>query len=234
MPQLGVMSTPSRSYGGVPIEQRRARRRAALLDAALEIIGSAGFAKLTVNGLCGQAHLSERYYYESFRDLDTVFSELFDRIVDEISQAVVEAFLTGQSARPDAEATMSSDAAEIRAKTRAAIAAAVDLIADDPRKARIVTVEAQLHPALLRRRAEVMRRFAAIMIAVCTAQVGAEVLENTGDQAEFAAIHLLGGLWETTNSWLSGTLDITRDTLIDRATDQFLLTASHLAGIPLG
>ncbi|MFI9507701.1 TetR/AcrR family transcriptional regulator [Nocardia sp. NPDC052566] len=214
------MSTTSRSYGGVPVEQRRARRRAALLDAALEIIGSTGFAKLTVSGLCAQAKLSERYYYESYTDLGTVFSELFDRIVDEIGQAVVEAFVTTD--------------ADIRAKTRAAIAAAVDLIADDPRKARIVTVEAQLNPALLMRRAEVMRSFADIMMAACAAEVGAELVENAGDRAEFAAIHLLGGLWETTNSWLSGMLTISRHELIERSTDQFLLTAEHLVGVSLG
>ncbi|AFT98068.1 TetR/AcrR family transcriptional regulator [Nocardia brasiliensis] len=213
------MATTSRSYGGVPIEQRRARRRAALLDAAQDIIGTSGFAKLTVSGLCTQAKLSERYYYESFTDLDTVFSELFERIVDEIGQAVVAAFVT--------------TSADIRAKTRAAIAAAVDLIADNPRKARIVTVEAQLNPALLQRRAEVMRSFAGIMMAVCAAEVGAEIVENAGDRAEFAATHLLGGLWETTNSWLSGTLPISRADLIDRSTDQFLLTAEHLIGAPL-
>lgn len=213
------MATTSRSYGGVPIEQRKARRRAALLDAAQEIIGTSGFAKLTVSGLCTQARLSERYYYESFSDLDAVFSELFDRIVDEIGQAVVTAFVTTPT--------------DIRAKTRAAIAAAIDLIADDPRKARIATVEAQLNPALLRRRAEVMRSFAGIMMAVCAGEVGAEVVENAGDQAEFAATHLLGGLWETTNSWLAGTLPVTRAALIDRSTDQFLLTASHLIGVPL-
>lgn len=213
------MATTSRSYGGVPIEQRKARRRAALLDAAQEIIGTSGFAKLTVSGLCTQARLSERYYYESFGDLDAVFSELFDRIVDEIGQAVVTAFVTTPT--------------DIRAKTRAAIAAAIDLIADDPRKARIATVEAQLNPALLMRRAEVMRSFAGIMMAVCAGEVGAEVVEKAGDQAEFAATQLLGGLWETTNSWLAGTLPVTRAVLIDRSTDQFLLTASHLIGAPL-
>lgn len=213
------MATTSRSYGGVPIEQRRARRRAALLDAALEIIGTSGFAKLTVSGLCTGAKLSERYYYESFTDLGTVLGELFDRIVDEIGQAVVAGFVTTTG--------------DIRAKTRAAIAAAVDLIADDPRKARIATVEAQLYPPLLMRRAEVMRSFAGIMMAVCAEEVGADIVENAGDQAEFAAIHLLGGLYETTNSWLAGTLPIDRHTLIDRSTDQFLLTAGHLIGTPL-
>ncbi|WP_433660883.1 TetR/AcrR family transcriptional regulator [Nocardia sp. CA-128927] len=213
------MAITSRSYGGVPIEQRKARRRVALLDAAQEIIGTSGFAKLTVSGLCTQARLSERYYYESFSDLDAVFSELFDRIVDEIGQAVVTAFVTTPT--------------DIRAKTRAAIAAAIDLIADDPRKARIATVEAQLNPALLMRRAEVMRSFAGIMMAVCAGEVGADVVESAGDQAEFAATHLLGGLWETTSSWLAGTLPVTRANLIDRSTDQFLLTASHLIGVSL-
>ncbi|WP_280465606.1 hypothetical protein, partial [Nocardia brasiliensis] len=216
---IGAGPTPPRPTGGVPTPPGGARRRAPRPHAAQELIGTSGFAKLTVSGLCTQAKLSERYYYESFTDLDTVFSELFERIVDEIGQAVVAAFVT--------------TAADIRAKTRAAIAAAVDLIADSPRKARIVTVEAQLHPALLQRRAEVMRSFAGIMMAVCAAEVGAQIVESAGDQAEFAATHLLGGLWETTNSWLSGTLPISRTDLIDRSTDQFLLTTEHLIGAPL-
>jgi AcrR family transcriptional regulator len=208
----------TRAYGGLSAQERQAQRRAALLAAALDVIGTEGHARLTVAGLCARAGLNERYFYESFRTLDEVLVAVFDEVIAELAGEIVTAI----AAAPD----------ETRAKARAAIAAAVELLTDDSRKARVVFVEALAARALVARRAEVARTFVALIVGQAQQFYGAETALRIGSWAEFAAAHLLGGLAETMTAWLRGDLAITRDELIERSTDLFVLVAEHLVSKP--
>lgn len=205
-----------RAYGGVPAEQRRELRRAALLAAALDIVGTDGFARLTVAGLCARAGLNERYYYESFAATEEVLLAVFDEVIAEITTAIV----TAVAAAPPAT----------RAKARAAIAAAVKLLSDDPRKARIVFAEPLAVPALNSRRTEVGRTFAALIVGQAQEFYGPATALRLGSWGEFAAAHLLGGLAETMTAWVRGDLAITRDELIERSTELFVLVGEHVVG----
>jgi AcrR family transcriptional regulator len=208
----------TRAYGGLSAQERQAQRRAALLAAALDVIGTEGHARLTVAGLCARAGLNERYFYESFRTLDEVLVAVFDEVIAELAGEIVTAI----AAAPD----------ETRAKARAAIAAAVELLTDDSRKTRVVFVEALAARALVARRAEVARTFVALIVGQAQQFYGAETALRIGSWAEFAAAHLLGGLAETMTAWLRGDLAITRDELIERSTDLFVLVAEHLVSKP--
>src|SRR4051794_228175 len=207
-----------RTYGGVSAEQRRAQRRAALLAAGLEIVGTSGAGRLTVAGLCAGADLNERYYYESFTSIDDVLLAVFDQVIGEVAVAIVAAV----AAAPD----------EPRAKARAAIAAAVELLTDDPRRARIVFVEPLSAPVLNRRRADVERSFVALIVGQAQEFYGPDALSRAGTQVDFTAAYLLGGLAEVLAAWLRGDLEIPREELIDRATDVFVLIAEHVVGPP--
>ena len=59
-----------RPYRGISADERRASRRARLLDAALEEVGERGMAGTTMTAVCARAGLTERYFYESFADRD--------------------------------------------------------------------------------------------------------------------------------------------------------------------
>jgi AcrR family transcriptional regulator len=206
----------SRSYGGIPAEQRRAQRRAALLAAGTEIVGTQGYAKLTVGGLCSRAGLNERYYYENFASTEEVLLAVFDQVMAELTGAIVTAIAVA----PD----------ETRAKARAAIAAAVKLLTDDPRKTRIVFAEPLAAPALNSRRAEVGRSFVALIVAQAHDFFGPETALRIGTWGDFAAAHLLGGLAETLTAWVRGDLAIDREELIERETELFVLVADHVVG----
>ena len=66
-----VVVTSTRPYRGIKPDDRRAERRARLLDAGLSILGSeAGPEAVTVRGVCRQSGVSARYFYESFSDRD--------------------------------------------------------------------------------------------------------------------------------------------------------------------
>lgn len=208
------MARTRRSYGGVSAEDRQAQRRTALLAAGLDILGTQGQRRLTVGALCARAGLNERYFYESFASCEDVLVAVYDQVIAELTAVIVAAV----AAAPD----------DTRAKARAAIAAAVELLTDDSRKTRVVFVEPLAAPALNARRAAAARALVSLIVGQAQEFYGPETVLRLGSWREFAAAHLLGGLAETMAAWLRGDLPITRDELIDRSTDLFVLVAEHV------
>ncbi|MEU8896996.1 TetR/AcrR family transcriptional regulator [Nocardia sp. NPDC048505] len=203
-----------RTYGGISADERRAQRRTALLDAALELIGTQGLAKLTVAGLCAQAGLNERYYYESFDSRDAVLTGLIDRITEELAMAIAAGLHT---APPDT-----------RGMARSAITAGIRLLTDDPRKAKVALLVGQATPELRARTTESIRLFARIVAAQGIDFYG--MTDQRPDPViEFRATYLVGGLVQTLTAWLQGELPISRDELIDHTTDVFVLLGEDLA-----
>ncbi|WP_372864367.1 TetR/AcrR family transcriptional regulator [Spongiibacter sp.] len=70
-------SPPSRNYRGQSPDSRRAERRQLLLEAALEVVAKQGYSNTTVRNLCSTAGLTERYFYESFRNREALLGELY-------------------------------------------------------------------------------------------------------------------------------------------------------------
>ncbi|WP_433680805.1 TetR family transcriptional regulator [Nocardia sp. CA-119907] len=203
-----------RTYGGVSAEERRAQRRTTLLDAALEIIGTQGIAKLTVSGLCAQAGLNERYYYESFDSRDAVLAALVDRIAEEMAATIVGAL----QAAP----------ADTRAKAHAAISAGIHLLTDDPRKAHVALVAGMATPELRARTNQTVRVFARLVAAEGIDFYG--ITDPDPDPTiDFRATYLVGGLVQTLTAWLQDDLPLTRDELIEHTTDVFVLLGEDLA-----
>jgi AcrR family transcriptional regulator len=199
---------PERLYGGVQAEDRRASRRARLMEAALDLLGTEGWQATTVRAICAQARLTPRYFYESFADRDELLLAVFDELVEEAAGHVLEAVA---SAEHDA-----------RAKARAAIGAFVELVTDDPRKARVLFVEAIGSEPLTRRRFDTVRMFAHLV-----AEQGREFYglpPDTDSLVDTTALMLVGGLAETLLSWLDGNLRVTREQLVEDCTDLFVIT----------
>ncbi|MFN4264768.1 MAG: TetR/AcrR family transcriptional regulator [Aquabacterium sp.] len=84
-----------RRYGGVPPEERQRQRRIKLIEGATEVFGTKGFHAATVREVCVAAHLTERYFYESFKTLSDLFiavyvdmrQQLMDRTLKVLSKA---------------------------------------------------------------------------------------------------------------------------------------------------
>ncbi|GAA1458648.1 TetR/AcrR family transcriptional regulator [Williamsia maris] len=81
------MST--RSYGGETRVARDDRRRRQLLDAGLEIFGSVGFRAATVRGVCRDAKVADRYFYEQFPTLEDLLLAVYAECVETMMSAVV-------------------------------------------------------------------------------------------------------------------------------------------------
>jgi AcrR family transcriptional regulator len=209
---------PRTSWAGIPAEDRRAARRARLLDTAFDLLGTEGRSATTVRGVCQAAQLNPRYFYESFDDLDTLFVAVYDRVVEQLSEA-----MTAAVDRSDADPA---------AQTRAAIAATVRFVDEDRRRGRVMYVEALGNELLNRRRQEA--GFTLIdLIARDSARRHGDLAPGEAIGRIGAAI-LVGGFSELLAGWLEGRIDVGREQLVDDATALFLSLGQTAAAIAAG
>ena len=209
------MEAGARIYGGVSADDRRSKRREQLLDAGLELLGTEGWAGTTMTAVCARAGLTERYFYESFTDREELLLAVFDRITAEAAEVILVA--------------IEASPREARPRSRAAIAAFVELMTDDPRKGRIAFVEAMGSEALMRRRYETIQEFAGLLVEQAHDFYG---LPKGGDQlTELTSFVLVGGLAEALMAWLGGGLKTSREQLIEDCTDLFVATGEAAVSI---
>jgi AcrR family transcriptional regulator len=189
------MTGVTRPYRGVSAQDRRTGRRAQLIEAALDLIGDEGLAATTMTAVCARAKLTERYFYESFKDLDELLVSVLDACVAEMDLAMYEA--------------LASSPPELLARCRAAAGAMIGVLTDDPRKARL-HLEAVGSDALRARRAEIVRTHAAVLEQEMRELRGVE-----GPELKLATTVIIGGLADAISGWIDGSLAISRATLVE-------------------
>lgn len=113
-PGLGVVSqreAEPRVWRGIPRAERVSERRSRLIEAGLEVFGTVGAREATVGAICAQAHLTQRYFYESFPNLKAllaaVFTEITDRQHAEMARAALAARERGEGLSGAAGAALS-------------------------------------------------------------------------------------------------------------------------------
>ena len=201
-----------RQYGGVSADDRVAARRSQLLDAALELYGTRGYAATGVKDVCRAAGLTDRYFYESFANSGELFVATFERATGELFAAVATAVVAA--------------AAEREAQARAAVDSFVRALAADPRKARLLFVEiASVGGDAAASVRESTRRFADLIAATARPHLDADVPERL---VTMGALSLVGAMASVLIEWLDGNLDATMEEVVDHFVD-LLLVASEAA-----
>ncbi|SPM38229.1 hypothetical protein MNAB215_405 [Mycobacterium numidiamassiliense] len=72
-----------RDYDGKTADERVAERRARLIDAGLELFGEHGYAGTSIRAVLRQSGLRDRYFGESFPDLDSLLAAVYDQLIEE-------------------------------------------------------------------------------------------------------------------------------------------------------
>jgi AcrR family transcriptional regulator len=188
-----------RPYRGVSAEERRATRRRALIEAALDVLGADGLEAMTMTAVCARAGLTERYFYESFRDRDELLGAVFDSCLLEMDEAMF--------------AALDAAPADLLERCRAAAGAMIAVLTDDPRKARVHT-EAIGSAALAERRAAAVSAHAALLAAQMRELRGLDRPEHQAP-LRLGTVVLMGGLSEAILGWLDGSLEMSRETLAE-------------------
>jgi AcrR family transcriptional regulator len=198
------MAVRSGVYRGVSAQDRAAERRERLLEATLAVWADPQVST-TMTNVCARAGLTERYFYESFANLEVAQTAVLEQVAGEIEQVT-------HRAAEDA-------GTEPVARAMASVSAFVQLLVDDPRKGRVTIVEAAAMPSLRPRRAELLRHF-----AHRTAQAARELdlSPRSGADGELAGLLFIGGVAELVTAWLDGAVDATPDDLVTVAARSFL------------
>ena len=142
-----------RTYGGESASDRAGRRRRQLLDAGLELFGTAGYRATTVRLLCREAKVSDRYFYEQFDSTEDLLVAVYDECTARLEAAALTALGDGDG--------------EVGDLARRGLDAFLALVEDDPRLARVVWFEvlgvsARVESTYLSR----MQRFGHLMLGV--------------------------------------------------------------------
>lgn len=195
----GVGST-TRQYKGRTAEERREERRQRLLAAGLELWGDHGWAAVTMRGVCAHAGLNDRYFYESFPDVEALLLAVFDESLAGLIKVM--------------EGKLASAPREPSARIRFAMSAFIKALSADPRRARIGLAEPAGSPALEQRRRDTYHLFARM------------AREDFGAPDDLAILFALGGVGELVISWLGGALPVSAEQLVDRATALVVATIS--------
>jgi AcrR family transcriptional regulator len=119
--------TAKRRYGGVLPEERQRQRREKLIEGAIEVFGTKGFHATTVREVCVAAHLTERYFYESFKTLPQLYLAAYGALREQLMQRTL-------SALAQAEPTPLG-------MLEPAMRVFLAFIRDDPRRGRIMLVD---------------------------------------------------------------------------------------------
>lgn len=178
----------SRSYGGRTADDRAADRRTRLVEAGLEIVGTGGVAALGMRAVSREADLSQKFFYESFADIDELLHEVYAEALARLEAAVATARGAGNLA--------------------GVVDAAARLMEEDPRVCRILLVEPVADERLRR---HVRDAIPALAIDV----LGDHIPGSPDDPAvrmHFSAV--FGALISLFVEWTEGSLGTDRDAFV--------------------
>ncbi|OBB35916.1 TetR/AcrR family transcriptional regulator [Mycobacterium sp. 852002-51961_SCH5331710] len=197
------MTSPTR-WAGVPLTDRRAERRAQLIDAAFRLFGDGGESAVSVRSVCRECGLNTRYFYESFADTDDLLGAVYDQVSAQLAEAV--------------EAAMSQAGDSLRARTRAGIAAVLGFSSEDPRRGRVLFTDARSNPVLAARRAATQD-----LLREGVLTEGWRLQPDTDSVAALVgAAMYTGAMAELAQQWLAGRLGTDLDAVVEHAVTQVL------------
>ena len=182
------MVDSGRRYGGRTSEERHAERRERLLDAALELFGTRGYADTTIEAICAASQLGPRYFYEQFGSREELLLATYERHMEAVTDAV--------------RASVAQAPPDPVARLEAGLRAFVDAQLADERGAQINYFEiVGVSPRLEQRRRDMLRFYAGFVEDQINALVGAGRLPER--DYRLTAVALVGATDGLLIDWLS-------------------------------
>ena len=188
-----VSMSAKRAYGGVAADERRAIRRAALMEAALDLFAEDGVRGVSKRAICARARLNDRYFYEHFADADAVLEAI---VRDGTARGLEAVSAVSEKAAPD-----------IHAQVQATAVAALEFLTSDPRLVQLL-LRSHTSEVLQQARRESARAIARAMAAMINKPPSSDVGELDSEMAAYA---LVSGAMEVIAGWLRGEFDTSQD-----------------------
>lgn len=198
---------PPRVWRGQTHDDRSQVRRAQLLHAGFELLGTEGASGVTMRAVCRHAGLSPRYFYESFTDTDELTLAVYDGCNAELVSAI-------------------AGAAGTASPVTAAIDAAAGYFEADPRRVRILLREPQSSNLLAGHRADMLPA----LLTELADSAGVTDPPAAPDLRAMNASALSGALTALVLDWADGRLHVSRAELVRFAAGLALASLGTGAG----
>jgi AcrR family transcriptional regulator len=209
----------SRRWRGVEPADRTAARRRQLLDAGLQLMGTIGASGMSMRAVCREASLTERYFYESFANLDALQVAVLDEVVLGARDRLVAALNT---APPEPDRIFAH-----------VVSRFTDYMDEDPRRGRIMFMESQATHALRERGNTLVVEFTAPIAASMAGGHKRNPFDDTDIRLNAHAI--FGAMAFLYRPWLDGALDISRERFDRHATSAITeLARARSSGLAAG
>jgi len=191
-----------RRFRGKTADERRAERRARLVEAGLQEFGSRGFHDVGVRDVCARAGLTERYFYESFANRKALFAEVYGSCVARVRAAT--------------DAVLQRGGDDGRALARAGLEAFFATLEDEPRMARILLIDVLTVDADVVRQSQVVMQSFADMVGAVLAEHFPNVAAS-GLRGHVIAGGLLGATVQIAVQWVFGGFAEPRAVIVEHA-----------------
>ena len=201
-----------RAYGGLTAEQRQAERRRRLLDAAADVVRQRGLNDTSYRSVRRASGLTERYFYESFTNLDELLLAVFE---EELQTALAEVL--------SAVATAGSDP---RRAMELGVGAFVHRFANERLLSRLV-VESPAHPVLRTYRDTAIETFVEFMLQMAYEVVGGPKDAREERMARHTSVMLVGGFNELLSQWVQGGKKEAHDEIVEDVVELFFAAMTH-------
>lgn len=188
-----------------------------LIDVALTVMAENRWRAATVAGICTEANLNKRYFYESFGDLDALAAAVIDYVATDVGRAAVAAF-------------DSVDTAPVDVQARTVVDAVVRSVAVDGRRARVLLGGVAWSPEVHEGRNAAMARLADILAV--HARLGRSESARYPATSTVVAF-LIGGTAQAVLMWIDGGEDgHSTDQLVDDVTALWLSVGASTVDDP--
>ncbi len=180
------------------------------MDAGLDLLASADGARaFSVRGVCLSSGLASRYFYESFDNSGELAKAIYDQEVLDLTTVTLAAM---DGVPPD----------DLPLVARTAIGAVIGLVADDPRRGRLL-----FSPALVALPAIAERRHAStrLFVGLFRDELRSRVPAADRLSLEVAAETMIGGLGQSVIAWLDKEITLTVEELVTAYSDVLSLVA---------
>lgn len=194
------LATPGRSYAGLSLDERKALRRDKFLQAGIEIFGTVGFRGATVRGLCKQAQLTDRYFYQSFGSTEILLTSVYELCMTRVSKNILRSVhdaKEGETTPKLIELALDSFFQEL----------------EDPRIARICMLELEgVSPAVTQLYHSYIRGFSSLAIGL--SQKFYPNLNISDEERQIIGGALIGAMRQAATQWLLTGYASDRKTLV--------------------
>jgi len=177
----------ARRIKGLDADERRAQRRAQLLDAALDLFAANGYLNTSIEQLCQSAYVGTKAFYEVFESREDCYIALLRQITERLTERMVAVLERAPDDEREASALL--------------VSAFAHGLVDDPRIARVTFGRGSAVSPDVERQRRLNRRWAASFIESIWRRYGI-IGDGMSVDPHRMAIGVIGGMFDLIADWL--------------------------------